>query len=283
MEQMHVNGVVLPYVDEGRGAPVIFVHGACSDHRLWGAQRAVVARGYRFIAPDQRYFGVGPWPDGGEHYSPQTQIDDLAAFVHGLDCGRVHLVGWSLSGGIALQMTMRHPQLVRSLFAHEPALGALATDAAEAKRAQEDLGAMLAPAVAAVRAGDLAAAVRLFMDGVDDQPGAFDAMPAALRAMALDNARTLPLQIAAPPPPPFTSAQLGEVGAPVAIVRGALTRPYYRVVADAAGRCIPGAKRIVVPDARHLWPVRAPAAFNALLTGFLDACESTGCQVTETR
>jgi len=87
--------------------------------------------------------------------------------------------------------------------------------------------------------------------------------------MALDNARTLPLQFAAPSPLPLTRAQLQEIGVPVAIVRGAETRPCYRVVADAAGRCIPGAQRIVVPAARHLWPVHAPAAFNDLLLGFL--------------
>jgi len=269
MKKMRVNGAVLAYVEQGRGAPVVFVHGSYSDHRLWEPQRAAVSRAYRFIALDQRYFGIAPWPDDGEHYSQQSQVDDLAAFIRGLDAGPVHLVGWSLSGSVTLRMVAHHPALVRCLFAYEPALG-LELDPADAKLVQEDLRTMLAPAIAAVRAGDHAAAVRNFMDGVDDRPGTFDAMPAAGRTMALDNARTLPLQFAAPSPLPLTRAQLAEIGVPVAIVRGAQTRPCYQIVADATGRCIPGAKCIVVAGARHLWPVQAPAAFNDLLLGFLE-------------
>jgi pimeloyl-ACP methyl ester carboxylesterase len=274
MKRVRVNGVSLGYVDEGRGAPVVFVHGSYSDHRLWEPQRAAVSRAYRFIALDQRYFGIGPWPDDGEHYSQQTQIDDLAAFIRGLDVGPVHLVGWSLSGGLVLRMVAQREDLVRSVFAYEPALG-LELDPADAKLVQEDLRTMLAPAIAAARAGDHAAAVRNFMDGVDDRPGTFDAMPAAGRTMALENARTLPLQFVASPPPPLNRAQLGEIGAPVAIVRGARTRPCYRIVADAAARCMPGAKRIVVPEARHLWPVHSPAAFNDLLLGFLGTANAS--------
>jgi pimeloyl-ACP methyl ester carboxylesterase len=116
---------------------------------------------------------------------------------------------------------------------------------------------------------------RVRVNGVDDRPGTFDAMPAAGRTMALENARTLPLQFAASPPLPLNRAQLGEIGAPVAIVRGARTRPCHRIVADAAARCIPGAKRIVVPEARHLWPVHSPAAFNDLLLGCLRAADES--------
>lgn len=271
MKWMQVDGVALAYVDQGSGAPVVFVHGAYSDHRLWEPQREAIARAHRFIALDQRYFGTAAWPDDGGKFSLQTQIDDLAAFIRGLDCGRVHLVGWSLSGGVALRTTMRHPELIESLFVHEPALGAFATDPAEAKLAEQDLRAMLAPAIAAVRAGDLAAAVRIFMDGVNDRPGTFDAMPAAGRAMALDNARTLPLQFAAPAPPALTREQLEKIRVPVTVVRGALTRPCYRIPADAASRCIPGARRVVVPEARHLWPAQAPSAFDETLLGFLEA------------
>jgi pimeloyl-ACP methyl ester carboxylesterase len=174
-----------------------------------------------------------------------------------------------MSGSVALHVATQHPQLVRSLFVHEPALGDFAIDAAQAKRVREDRGAMLAPAVAAARAGDQGAAVRAFMDGVNAQPGTFDAMPAMARAMTLDNARTLPLQFAAGPPPPVTCEQLRAIKVPVAIVRGALTRLCYRIPADAASRCIPGATRIVMPGARHLWPVQEPSVFNETLLDFL--------------
>ena len=38
-----VNGVDLPYLDQGRGVPVVFVHGAPGDHRSFEGQRDAVA------------------------------------------------------------------------------------------------------------------------------------------------------------------------------------------------------------------------------------------------
>jgi hypothetical protein len=57
------------YVDQGAGAPVVFVHGAWMDHRYWEPQREEVAAHYRFIAYTLRYHGTAPWPDDGRHYS----------------------------------------------------------------------------------------------------------------------------------------------------------------------------------------------------------------------
>jgi hypothetical protein len=65
IKQSNVNGVTLPYLDQGQGAPVVFVHGAFSDHRIWDAQREAIAKRYRYIALDQRYFGKNPWPKTG--------------------------------------------------------------------------------------------------------------------------------------------------------------------------------------------------------------------------
>jgi len=38
-KQMSVNGVSLPYIEQGKGSPVVFVHGAFSDLRVWEPQR----------------------------------------------------------------------------------------------------------------------------------------------------------------------------------------------------------------------------------------------------
>jgi hypothetical protein len=54
IKQPNINGVTLPYLDQGQGAPVVFVHGAFSDHRIWEAQRQAIAARYRYIAFDQR-------------------------------------------------------------------------------------------------------------------------------------------------------------------------------------------------------------------------------------
>jgi pimeloyl-ACP methyl ester carboxylesterase len=267
--QARVNGVTLDYVEQGQGAPVVFVHGATIDHRAWEGQREAVARYYRYIALTQRYFGTSPWPDAGEKYSLTTHADDLTTFIRNLNAGPVHLVGWSYGGTISLTVGVRHPELVKSLFLFEGVGTSHISDPSDAKAVAEDRAAMAGPAAAASNAGDMAGAVRLFMDGVNGQAGAFDALDASSRSILLDNARTVPLHVRAPAPPTITPADLKQMTLPVAIARGECTRPCFRIPADTAHRCIPGSRLIVIPNGRHNAPYADPLAFNDALLGFL--------------
>jgi pimeloyl-ACP methyl ester carboxylesterase len=268
-KRMDVNGVSLAYTEQGRGSPVVMVHGCCSDRRAWEPHREAIAQNHRFIALDQRYWGREPWPDQGEKFSSQTQIEDLAAFVRGLGAGPVHLVGWSYSGTAVLGVAVRYPELVKSVYVYEGSLSTFVTGPTEQKAMADDRGAMLGPVVQLAKAGDGAGATRVLMDNVNSEPGTFDRFSPGWRAMQLDNARTVPMMFTAPPPPQLTCDQLAQIKVPVAVVRGELTRPYYRIISEAASRCIPGSKLVVVPGARHLWPGQEPAAFSAALRSFL--------------
>lgn len=269
LKQATVNGVKLRYLEQGTGAPVVFVHGSIADHRTWEAQRDATARKYRYIALDQRYFGPAPWPDDGKHFSVATHANDLAAFLRQLDVGPAHLVGWSYGAEVVLVLAVRHPELVRSLLLYEPGMETYVTDPRDLKAIAEDADKMFAGGIAAVQAKDEAGAVRALLDGVDALPGTFDAYPRGPKGVALENARTLPLLFAAPPPPSITCSHLGAIKAPTAVVRGEFTPPFFRIPADTAHRCIPGSLLIVVPNTRHLWPAQEPAAFNQTLLKFL--------------
>ena len=263
-----VNGVDLPYLDQGHGVPVVFVHGIPGDHRLWEGQREAMAERYRLIAPTLRYCGTGPWPDDGAGFSMATHADDLAAFIRQLRGGPAHVVGWSYGGAIGILLAVHHPEWVKSLFVFEPGLATFVTDPADAQRAGEDRKEMRAQATTAADAGDTRATVQLLIDGVG-QPGAFERLAPVIRAWMLDNARTLPLLFRAPPPPPITCAQLGQITVPVAIARGELARAFYRIAAHTAHRCIPESRLIVIPGGGHLAPVEHAQAFNEALLSFL--------------
>ncbi len=269
MKQSKVNAVILPYLEQGRGVPVVFVHGAFADHRIWGAQREAIAKRYRYIALDQRYFGKNPWPDNGANYSLATHTADLASFIRELKAGPVHLVGWFYGGSIVLALAVEHPDLVRSVFVNEPALVSIVTNPAEQKILEEERK-QLAAAAAAAKAGDHAQATRLFSEWVIAQPGGFDRIPSTMRTVHLDNARTIPLHFGAPPPAaPITCAQLTSIKAPVGVTKGDQTRPFFRILADNTGRCIPGSEVLTISNARHLAPYENPAAFNDALLAFL--------------
>jgi pimeloyl-ACP methyl ester carboxylesterase len=267
VKQASVNGVDLVYLEQGQGAPVVFVHGAFADHRVWEGQREAVAQRYRYIALTQRYFGTAPWPDSGEKFSLATHADDLAVFIRELKAGPVHVVGWSYGGSIALALAVQHPELLKSLFLHEPgAIASFVTDPADAKAVGEDRREIVGPASGASKAGDTAGAVRLFFDGVNSQPGLFETLPRQRGRYSLTT-RARFHSSSAPPPPALSCAQLGQIKVPVAIAKGELTRPSFRILADTASRCIPGSRLAV--QGRQTAPATSPAAFNEVLLGFL--------------
>ena len=94
--QLKANGTDLTFVDQGKGAPIVFVHGAVGDLRFWEPQRTAFAKNHRYVAYTLRYHGTGAWPDAGKQYGTDVHSADLAAFISALKAGPVHLVGLSL-------------------------------------------------------------------------------------------------------------------------------------------------------------------------------------------
>ncbi|MFM0140223.1 alpha/beta fold hydrolase [Caballeronia grimmiae] len=264
-----VNGVQLPYELQGTGETVVLIHGAIADYRAWDAARDAIGAHYRVVAPSNRYFGAASWPDDGAQFSMQTHADDLAAFIRTLNAGPVDLVGWSYGADIGLVVAVQHPGLVRSVFAYEPSLTTFVTDASDRKAISADQQQAFGPAFDASKRGDQQAAVRPFVDGVNGVPGTYDRLPERLRVVTSENARTIPLQLNAPPPPAIACADLGTIAVPVAIARGTLTRPFFRIAADTANRCIPGSRLVLIQNGRHLAPVEMPAEFDAAVLAFL--------------
>jgi pimeloyl-ACP methyl ester carboxylesterase len=266
---MDVNGARLAYIEQGRGVPVVFVHGSMNDYRAWRPQVEAVSRQFRAISYTQRYFGDAAWQTEWPKFGVNTHASDLAAFIRGLGAGPVHVVGWSYGASVGLVMVQQYPDLVKSAFLYEPAHPTFVSDAADIKAVTDDR-AHFAPAVQAVRTGDNMAAARALFDVVDDRRDVFAAMSPDFQTMVAENARTMPLLLTGQEPPPqVTCTQLGQVKPVVAIARGERTRTFYRVIADTAAKCIPNSRHIVVPGASHMWPPRSPSAFSETVLSFL--------------
>jgi pimeloyl-ACP methyl ester carboxylesterase len=270
MRQLRVNDVDLSYIEQGAGTPVVFVHGAWMDLRYWEPQRQAIATQYRFLAYTSRYHGTAPWPDAGQQYSWAARAADLVAFMRQLDAGPAHLLGLSSGGRIATQVAVQYPDLVRSLTVLEPALHELLVDRPETQPVRDEWTKAFAPIATAAQAGEAVHATKLFFELVHNQgPGTFDTQPEAFRQMILDNARTLPLSRAAPPPLALSCTTLGGVKAPALVVGGEHTLRYFALINEVVVQCIPGSRLVVIPQATHLMSHQNPAAFNEALLQFL--------------
>jgi pimeloyl-ACP methyl ester carboxylesterase len=102
------------------GAPVIFVHGNVSSGVFWEETMLALPATYRAIAPDLRGYGDTEALPIDATRGLRDWSDDLRALVEALGLGRVHLVGWSLGGGIVMQYAIDHPADVASITLSAP-------------------------------------------------------------------------------------------------------------------------------------------------------------------
>ncbi|GLZ78135.1 alpha/beta hydrolase [Actinorhabdospora filicis] len=102
------------------GPVVLFVHGNVSSSLFWQPTMLALPAAYRPIALDLRGFGDSdPEPvDATRGLSDYS--DDLAALIETLGLPPVHLVGWSMGGGVCLQHLVDAPHTVASLTLVNP-------------------------------------------------------------------------------------------------------------------------------------------------------------------
>lgn len=102
------------------GVPVVFVHGNLSSAVFWQETMLALPDGFRPIAVDLRGFGgTDPQPVDASR-GVRDYTDDVVATMSALGLESAHLVGWSLGGGVVLQLLRDHPELVGTLTLVNP-------------------------------------------------------------------------------------------------------------------------------------------------------------------
>ena len=114
-----IAGIRTHYLEEGRGEPVVLIHGGGPGADGWGNWHSclpLLAQQLRPIAMDMVGFGRSDKPDPSKFaYSQAARIEHLIAFIQELDLGPVSLVGNSMGGSTALGVAISRPDLVRKI------------------------------------------------------------------------------------------------------------------------------------------------------------------------
>lgn len=101
--------------DRPDGAAVIFVHGNVSSALFFQPTLLDLPDGFRGVAVDLRGFGdTDPEPVDASR-GLRDYADDVVALTDALDLDRFHVVGWSMGGGVALQLLADHPERLASV------------------------------------------------------------------------------------------------------------------------------------------------------------------------
>lgn len=114
MPTVQTNDLETYYVARGEGPPIVFVHGALSDHTAAARQLETFSDTYTAIAYDLRGHGRTTNPQHSP-YSIDQLAEDLHAFITALGLERPVLCGVSMGGMVAQVYASRYPDHLRGL------------------------------------------------------------------------------------------------------------------------------------------------------------------------
>ena len=109
-----VNGLNMYYEIQGTGRPLVLIHGGvCTIDTCFGKVRPLLAKNWMTVAVELQ--GHGHTADVDRPLTFEQLANDTAALLWQLKIENADVVGYSIGGGVALQIAMRYPDLVRKL------------------------------------------------------------------------------------------------------------------------------------------------------------------------
>jgi pimeloyl-ACP methyl ester carboxylesterase len=108
-----INDLKMYYEIHGTGQPLVMLHGAYMTIDSMGEIVPSFAESRQVIATELQ--GHGHTADIDRPLTYEHMADDVAALLHHLGFEETDIFGYSLGGGVALQVAIRHPEVVRKL------------------------------------------------------------------------------------------------------------------------------------------------------------------------
>jgi pimeloyl-ACP methyl ester carboxylesterase len=258
---IEVAGIRIGFERAGEGPPLVLVHGALSDSRVWRWQLDALSDEFTVVAWDAP--GCGQSADPPETFRLPEYADVLAGLIAAIGLGRAHVLGHSFGGALALELARRHPELVASLIL----AGGYAGWAGSLPAAEVERRLAFALDTADRLPGGFApeSMFGLFSDKFSPEAAALlrtvmsESRPIATRAMAYALAGA-DLRDALP-----------SIDVATLLVHGDADERSPLTVADDLRRTIPRSSLVVLPGLGHECYLEDPDRFNAEARKFLHA------------
>jgi haloalkane dehalogenase len=117
-------GLRMHYVDEGRGDPILLLHGEPTWSFLYRKMIPTLARVGRVVAPDYFGFGRSDKPTRIEDYSYDFHYGSIEGLAEELDLWNATVVVQDWGGPIGLRLAVEHPERVARLVILNTGVGA---------------------------------------------------------------------------------------------------------------------------------------------------------------
>lgn len=252
-------GCRIRFRDEGKGVPVVFLHGWTLDLDMWQPQASALSHQFRIIRFDRRGFGLSSGtPDQAQ------DVTDLQSLLEHLELPQVALVGMSQGARLAIRVALDLPQRVSALVLD----GAPNVTSDDGAGADEDLG--LDEFRSLVHTGGVQAFRQTWRLHPFTELQTTDAQTRELVSKMI--ARYPGKDLSSPAPTTshaIAAPALSQLRKPVLVINGAQDSPGRRRTGEELCSALPNASRALIPDAGHLANLDNPQCYNDVLSGFL--------------
>ncbi len=257
MEVVRAKGLEIAYERVGEGPPLVFVHGAGDDARIWRPQLAALADEFTVVAWDEP--GAGRSSDVPGDFALADYANCLAALIDALALGPAHVAGLSWGGTVVQELYRHRPALVATLILIDTYAGW------KGSLPEEEVGARVAGARQMLAAPAEDALPGLF---AGDPPAEFvslleeiaaAARPASLRTQLVVMAQADQRDL------------LPRIAVPTLLIWGERDARSPLSVAHQFEQAIPDTKLVVIPRCGHLSNLEQPEQFNAAVREFCRA------------
>jgi pimeloyl-ACP methyl ester carboxylesterase len=254
------SGLEIAYERVGVGPPLVFVHGAAGDGRMWQPQLDALADEFTVVAWDEP--GAGRSSDVPADFGVADYANSLATLIEALALGPAHVAGLSWGGTVAQELYREHPGLVATLILADSYAGW------KGSLREEEVRARIAGALEM-----LAAPAEEFDPTL---PGLFAGEPPVEFVSLVE-------EIAAAVRPESLRTQLflmaetdqrdllPHIAVPTLLIWGELDARSPLSVARQFEHAIPDTQLVVIPGCGHVSNLEQPTQFNEAVRDFCRA------------
>ncbi|MER7451033.1 alpha/beta hydrolase [Nocardia beijingensis] len=275
MEVFEHRGRSVVFDRTGSGSPVVFLHNAGTQRRIWDDQVAALRDGHEVFALDLPGYGQSDRPATG--YRLIDYVDMLTAFLDAHRLTDVVLIGNCLGSATSLRYAMGHPERVRALVLINPLTLDTVSSGQSASLAWLDARLPLAPLARRISLPNPVVSLIVGNQLGPRGRGRRDQHEPRVRAHWTDRGRLEALHGLVQDFPSYRALDTFHPPAgfpPICTIWGRRNRVLSAKAGGRLNRTLRPHTAVELPDCGHLPMVEAPDRVASILTGFLAAIDS---------
>ncbi|MGH9144586.1 MAG: alpha/beta fold hydrolase [Vicinamibacterales bacterium] len=262
-----VLGFKLHYLEAGRGAPVVLLHGLGGDGSRWGPNIEPLAKDFHVLALDQIGFGQSDKPLANYHTGMLAEF--LVGFLKAAGISKASLVGNSMGAGVALYTAVHFPEMVDRIVLADGGGYRSAAAGAQPPTPEALHRRQLQNSVTRDETRDF------FRILFHDKSLVTEKMVDEQLTLRLRAAFTITKMQEAGERGSLSEQQVRAVKAPTLVVWGKYDELANPAGADRLEKAIPGARKVIIDNCGHMPQLERADEFNRLVRDFLLAPKPT--------